>query len=173
MSITPAGLASDSVVLFVTTKVGGHQEVRKPLYGWGRSWIRFLRAYAQACCIPEGQPLVRGGVEAVEKTFADLLCDSPYAGHRWHSLRRGGGGGATFHRSPKVPYFVWWGRWRRLATALEYGVGCSDRAVVGELELPWPVGVQAADGGLVVLLVDLWGDAMYAKFGRSAKSAGS
>ena len=90
VSITPAGLESDSVVLFVTTKVGGHREVRRPLYEWGRSWVRFLRSYAAASCIPEGQPLVRGGVEAVERIFADLLRDSPYSGHRWHSLRRGG-----------------------------------------------------------------------------------
>ena len=92
LSITPAGLASDSVVLFVTTKVGGHREVRRPLYGWGQSWVRFLTAYAKACCIPEGQPLVRGGVEAVEKISTSLLHDSPYADHRWHSLRGGGGG---------------------------------------------------------------------------------
>ena len=80
LSIMLAILASDSVVLFITTKVGGHQEVRRPLYGSGRSWICFLGASAQACCIPEGK-LVWGGVEAVEKTFADLLRDSPYTGH--------------------------------------------------------------------------------------------
>ena len=106
----------------------------------------------------------------MEKTFATLLRDSPYAGHRWHSVRQGGAA-ATFHRSPNVPYFVWWGRWRRLATALEYALGHSDPAVVGALELPWPVGIQAADGGLVVLLADLWGDAMYAKSERSTTSA--
>ena len=33
LSNTPAGLASDYVVLFVTTKVGGHKEVQRPLYG--------------------------------------------------------------------------------------------------------------------------------------------
>ena len=65
------------------------------------------------------------------------------------------------------------GRWRRLATAPEYALGYSDRAVVGALELPWPVGVQAADGGLVVLLADLWGDAMYSKSVRSTSSAAS
>ena len=39
VSITPAGLGSDSVVLFITTKVAGHREVRRPLYEWGRSWV--------------------------------------------------------------------------------------------------------------------------------------
>ena len=170
LSITPAGLASDSVVLFVTTKVGGHREVRRPLYGWGQPWVRFLRAYAQACCSREGQPLVRGGVEAVEKIFASLLRDSPYADHRWHSLWRAGAA-AAFHRSPNVPYFGWWGRWRRLATALEYALGYSDPMVVGALELPWPVGDQTADGGRVVLLADLWGDAMCAKSEKSIASA--
>ena len=141
LSITPAGLESDSVVMFVTTKVGGHKEVRRPLYGWGRSWVRLFRAYA---CIPEGQPLVPGGVEAVEKTFVDLLRDSPYDRHRWHNLQRGGAA-AAFHRSPNVPYFVWWGRWRRQATAPEYALGYS--AVVGALDLPLPVGDQTAPGG--------------------------
>ena len=60
-----------------------------------------------------------------------------------------------------------------MATALEYALGYSDPAVVGALELPWPVGVQVADGGLVVLLAGLWGDAMYAKSKRSSKSARS
>ena len=129
VSITPAGLASDSVVLFVTTKVGGHRKVRRPLYEWGRSWVQFLRSYAAASCVPEGQPLVRGGVEAVEKIFADLLRDSPYSDHRWHSLRRGGAA-AAFHRSPNVAYFVWWGRRKRLATALEYALGYSDPLVL-------------------------------------------
>ena len=117
LCITPAGLASDSVDLFVTTKVGGHREVRRPLCGWRQPWVCFLPAYATACCIPEGQPLVRGGVEVVEKIFASLLRDSPYADHRWHSLRCGGGA-AAFHRSPNVPFFVSWGRWRCLATTL-------------------------------------------------------
>ena len=108
----------------------------------------------------------------MEKTFADLLRDSPYDGHRWHSLRRGGAA-AAFHRSPNVPYFVWWGRWQRLATALGYALGYSDPAVVGVRELPWPVGVQAADGGLVALLADLWVGAMYAKSEKPSKSAGS
>ena len=79
--ITPLGPESDSVVLFVNTKVGRHREVRRPLCGWGRSWVSLLGAYAQACCIPEGQALVRGGVEAVERIFVDLLCDSAFSGH--------------------------------------------------------------------------------------------
>ena len=170
VSIAPAGLASDSVVLFVTTKVGGHREVRRPLYGWGRSWVRFLRSYAAASCVPEGQPLVRGGVEAVEKIFADLLRDSPYSDHRWHSLRRGGAA-AAFHRSPNVAYFVWWGRWKRPATALEYALGYSDPAVVGALVLPWPVGGQAPGERLAVLLADLWGDPMYANPERKSPKA--
>ena len=39
------------------------------------------------------------------------------------------------------------------------------------MEVPWVVGAQAADGGLVVLLADLWGDAMYARSETSTKSA--
>ena len=85
----------------------------------------------------------------------------------------GGGAAAAFHRSPNVLYFVWWVRWRRLATALDYALGYFDPSVVGAPELPWPVDVQAADAGLVVLLADLWGEAMYAKSERSTKSAAS
>ena len=101
LSITPARLASVSVVVFVLSKGGGHREVGRPLYGWGQSWVRFLRAYTEACCIPEGQPLVWGGVEAMQKIFAGLLRDSRYAGHWWASLQSGGGGG---HRLPPLPY---------------------------------------------------------------------
>ena len=57
LSITPAGRASDSVVPFVTIKIGGHREVRRLVYGGGRSGVRCLRTYAQACCILEGHPL--------------------------------------------------------------------------------------------------------------------
>ena len=52
-------------------------------------------------------------------------------------------------------------------------MGYSHPAVVGVLEVPWPVGSQATDGGLVVLLADLWGDAMYAKIQSSTTSAAS
>ena len=40
---------------------------------------------------------------------------------------------------------------------------------VGELELPWPIGDLATAGGLVVLLADFWGDAMYTSSEREAK----
>ena len=106
----------------------------------------------------------------MEKIFADLLRDSPYSDHRWHSLRRGGAA-AAFHRSPNVAYFVWWGRWKRLATALEYALGYSDLAVVGDLVLPWPVGGQTPGERLAVLLADLWGDPMYANPERKSPKA--
>ena len=106
----------------------------------------------------------------MERIFADLLRDSPYSGHRWHSLRRGGAA-AAFHRSPNVAYFVWWGRWKRLATALEYALGYSDPAVVGALVLPWLVGGQASDERLAVLLAALWGDPMYASPERKSTKA--
>ena len=45
--------------------------------------------------------------------------------------------------------------------------------VVGALELTWPVGGQTADGGLVLLLADLWGDAMHAKSEKSTTGLAS
>ena len=45
----------------------------------------------------------------------------------------------------------------------------SDPAVVGALELPWPVGGQASVGRLVVLLAVLWGDPMYASPERKSR----
>ena len=53
----------------------------------------------------------------------------------------------------------------------EYAAGYSDPTVVGALKLQWPLGVQAADWGVFVLLADLWGDAMYAKSERSITAA--
>ena len=58
-----------------------------------------------------------------------------------------------------------------MATALEYALGYSDLAVVGALELLWPVGGQDSDGRLVVLLAVLWGDPMYASPERKSKGA--
>ena len=45
--------------------------------------------------------------------------------------------------------------------------------MAGALERPWLIGVQAADGGLVVLLAELRGDAMHAKSERSTTGATS
>ena len=57
---------------------------------------------------------------------------------------------AAHHRSPVVAYFVGWGCWKRLATALEYALGYSDPAVVSELRLPWPADAAGlVDNGLV------------------------
>ena len=54
---------------------------------------------------------------------------------------------------------------------MEYALGYRDPTAVWALERPWPVGVQAADWDLVVLLADVWGDAMYAKSESSTTSA--
>ena len=70
-----------------------------------------------------------------------------------------------------MAYFVWWGRWKRLATALEYALGYSDPAVVGALVFPWPVGGQTPGERLAVLLADLWGDPMYASPARKSPKA--
>ena len=52
-------------------------------------------------------------------------------------------------------------------------MGCSDRAMVGALDLPWPVGVQATDVGLGVPLADMWSDAIYGKSETSTTTAAS
>ena len=60
----------------------------------------------------------------------------------WHILRCERAA-TMYHQSPVVAYFVWWGRWKPLATALESVLGYSDLAVVAELCLPYPGDVAA------------------------------
>ena len=80
--------------------------------------------------------------------LAELLSDTPFSKCIWHGLRRGGAA-AAYHRSPVVAYFVWWGRWKRLATALEYALGYCDPSVVGPLCLPCPGDAPYAGGDTV------------------------
>ena len=105
---------------------------------YGSPWVRFLRAYAQACCIPEGQPSPsRWFGEGLRQWRRPSRASSVIPHSRITGGTAYGGGGAAaaaaFHRSPNVPYFVWRGRWRRLATALEYALGYYDPTVVGAL----------------------------------------
>ena len=158
MSITPAGLASDSVVLFVTTKVGSHRELRRPLYGWGRSWVRFLRAYAQASCnlkvrcwLGEGLRQWRRPSRASSATPHTRVTDgTAYGGEAppppstappTSPALFGGGGGAGLLR----PWSTLWG-----TLPLQWLGHWSYRGLL-------------ASKLVVMLLADLWGDAMYAE----------
>ena len=170
VSIMPAGLGGDSVVLFFTTKVGGHREVRRPLYEWGRSGAGSSDATPRPAAslkvnrwLGEGLRQWRGSSHTSSVIPHIVATDGIPCG--------GGGAAAAFHCSPNVAYFVSWGRWKRLATALEYALGYSDPAVVGALLLPWPVGGQASDERLAVLLAALWGNPMYASPERKSTKA--
>ena len=94
-------------------------------------------------------------------SVADMLRDSRWSKLRWHAFRWGGGA-ACYHRGPHLKFLMWWGRWRRLQTALEHATRYSDPEVVGLL---LPVADTGVFVGIVVEVpvMDLWLAAMYAK----------
>ena len=102
------------------------------------------------------------GAPRLEGSVTDMLRDSRWSKLRWHAFRRGGCA-ACYHCGPHLRFLMWWGRWRRVQTALEYATRYSDPEVVGPLLLP-----VADDGVFVgtmveVPVMDLWPAAMYAK----------
>ena len=91
-----------------------------------------------------------------------MLRSSHWSHLRWHAFRRDGCA-ACYHRGPHIWFLPWWGRWRRLQTALEYTTRYADPEVVGPLLLPVADAGDFAGSVLEVPLQDLWPGAMYAK----------
>ena len=91
-----------------------------------------------------------------------MLRNSRWSHLRWHAFRRGGCA-ACYHRGPHIWFLVWWGRWRRLQTALEYATRYTDPEEVGPLLLPVADAGDFAGSVLEVPIQKLWPGAMYAK----------
>ena len=110
----------------------------------------------------KAQPFAEWGAPGLEGSVKDWLRDSRWSKFRWHAFRWGGCA-VCYHHGPHLRFLMWWGRWRRLQTTLEYATRYSDPEVVGPLLLP-----MADNGGFVgavveVPVMDLWPAAMYAK----------
>ena len=97
-----------------------------------------------------------------EGSVSDMLRDSRWSNLRWHVLRRGGCA-AGYHRGPHLRFLMWWGRWRRLQTALEYATRCSDMELVGPRFLPVANAGDFVGTVVEVPVMELWPAAMYAK----------
>ena len=108
------------------------------------------------------QPFAERGAPGLEASVTDMLRDSRWSKLRWHAFRRGGYA-AWYHRGPHLRFLMWWGRRRRLQTALEYATRYTDPEVVGPLVLPVADAGDFVGAVVEVLVVDLWPEAMYAK----------
>ena len=132
-----------------------------PLGRWAAGSAAYLLALVDDSADP-AQPFAEQGASGLEGTIKAMLRNSRWSNLRWHAFKRGGCA-ACYHRGPHLRFLLWWGRWRRLQTALEYATTYTDLEVVGPLLLP------VADAGdfvgcvLEVPLKDLWPEAMYAK----------
>ena len=160
-TIAPRDLQVSSVASFITTKVGGPSEERRPLGRWAIGWATYLLAMVDGSVDP-AQPFAERGALGLDGTVKDMLRGSRWSGLRLYAFRRGGCA-ACYHRGPHLRFLLWWGRWRCLQTALEYATGYTDPEVVGPLLLPVADAGDFADFVLEVPLGDLWPDAMYAK----------
>ena len=159
-TIAPRDLQASGMASFSATKVGGRRKRDTP-GPWEAGWAAYLLALACASA-DLAEPSAERGASGLEETIKNMLRNSRWSHLRWHTFRRGGCA-ACYHRGPHIRFLLWWGRWRRLQTALEYATRYADPEVVGPLLL------LVADAGyfvgsvLEVPLQDLWTRAMYAK----------
>ena len=145
---------------FYSTKVGEPGLVCRPAAAYARSWMEFLRVYCQAKGKQPDEPVFEGGPPFLEDTIGRLLRDTKWADARWHALRRGGSA-ACWVRKPAAQYFLFWGRWAGLRTAMGYALGFRDPEVVGDLVLPHVNEAVGPGPRGTVLPAALWGLAMY------------
>ena len=141
-------------------KWGGRRK-RDALGRWAARWAAYLLALVGESADP-AQPFAERGASGLEETIKDMLRNSWWSHLRWHAFRRGGCA-VCYHRGPDLQFLLWWGRWRRLQTALEYATGYADQEVVGPLLLPVADAGDFVGSVLEVPLQDLWPEAMYAK----------
>ena len=144
---------------FYSTKVGEPGWVCRPAAAYARSWMEFLRVYCQAKGKQPEEPVFDGGPPFLEDTIGGLLRDTKWADARWHALRRGGSA-ACWVRKSAAQYFLFWGRWAGLRTAMGYALGFRDPEVVGNLVLPHVNEAVGLGPRGTVLSAALWGMAM-------------
>ena len=145
---------------FYSTNTGEPGWVCPPAAAYARSWMEFLRVYCQAKGKQPDEPVFEGGAPFLEDTIGRLLRDTKWADARWHALRRGGSA-ACWVRKPAAQYFLFWGRWAGLRTAMGYALGFRDPEVVGDLVLPHVNEAVGLGPRGTVLPAALWGMAMY------------
>ena len=160
-TIAPWDLQASGMASFTTTKVGGASEERRPLGRLAPGWAAYLLALVGASA-DSAQPFAERGASGLEEAIKDMRRNSRWSHLRWHTFRRGGCA-ACYHRGPHIWFLLWWGRWRRFQTALEYATRYADPQVVGPLLLPVADAGDFGGSVLEVPLQDLWPGAMYAK----------
>ena len=110
-----------------------------PLSPWADGFREALLRWAEAKDLRASDHLFPGGSAGLEHKFLEVLGSTPWRHCRWHSLRRGGNV-ACYARHPQMQFFLWWGRWRSVGTALRYATAFQDVAIVGPRRLPREAG---------------------------------
>ena len=129
---------------FWNSKTGEEGWQSRPVSPWADRYREALLRWAEAKGMRPDDHLFPGGSAWLEHRFLEVLGPTPWRHCRWHALRRGGSA-ACYARHPPMQFFLWWGRWRSVGTALRYATAFQDAAVVGPLRLPTEPG---AGGGI-------------------------
>ena len=159
-TIAPRDLRGRGMASFIAMKVGGPSEEKRPLGRWAAGWAAYLLAMVDESADP-AQPFTERGAPGLEGSITDMLRDSRWSKLWRHAFRRGGCA-ACYQRGPYLWFLMWWSRWRRLQTVLEYATRYSDPEVVGPLLLPVADAGDFVGAVVEVPFLDLWPAAMYA-----------
>ena len=74
-TIAPQDLQVSGMASFITTKVGGASEERRPLCRWAAGWAVYLLAMVDGLADP-AQPFAERGASGLEESITDMLRDS-------------------------------------------------------------------------------------------------
>ena len=143
---------------FWNSKTGEEGWQSRPISPWADRYREALLRWAEAKGMRPDDHLFPGGSAWLEHRFLEVLGPTPWRHCRWHALRRGGSA-ACYARHPQMQFFLWWGRWRSVGTALRYATTFQDAAVVGPLRLP----TEPRAGGATRVLthLEVWAPNMF------------
>ena len=130
---------------FWNSKIGEEGWHSRPISAWADRYREALLRWAEAKGLRPNDHLFARGSAWLEHKFLEVLGPTPWRDCRWHSLRRAGSA-ACYARHPQMQFFLWWGRWRNVGTALRYATAFQDAAVVGPLRLPTEPGSGGGGG---------------------------
>ena len=140
------------------SKTGEEGWQSRPISPWADRYREALLRWAEAKGMWPDDHLFPGGIAWLEHRFLEVLGPTPWRHCRWHALRRGGNA-ACYARHPQMQFFLWWGRWRSVGSALRYATAFQDAAVVGPLRLPTEPGAGGASRVLAHL--EVWAPNMF------------
>ena len=142
---------------------GGTQFCNNVHCGRGLAVLPYLAPllhWAEAKGLRPSDHLFPGGSAWLEHKFLEVLGSTPWRHCRWHSLRKGGSA-ACYARHPRIQFFLWWGSWRSVGTALRYATAFQHAAVMGPLGLPTEPGSGGGGAAGVLTHLEVWAPNMF------------